>query len=140
MIQEFDVYLDKLETAKGNRRAALNNYNAMRAAYSDAFTPLFGPPTSERLKILLDICKEHPADNFALSSVFVCASLFCYNPDALYDGKIKIRLAKMIAQALGVTHSSVYIARKKVVMWLRIYPAFYNSVRRSFEEFQTKIS
>ena len=133
MQTDLEQYLSKLETAKRNRRAALSDYDAARAAYAEAFSPLSGKPTFESLFELYGLCTA--TDGFSRSNIFVTVALLCYDPEALYGGKIKLRVAKLIAQVLGVTHSSVYIARKKVSAWLNIYPTFRLAVGRVFKEY-----
>ena len=56
--------------------------------------------------------------------------------DTLFGGKLPMRLAKRIAEVLGVKHEAVYIARNKVSGWLRIYPDFLELIERLFEASQ----
>lgn len=133
---DLNNYIDSLEKAKGNRRAALNNYNAARAQYEMAFAPLGGFPDEQGLRRILALCKD--ARGFSSSNIFVCVSLLYYYPEALYDGKIPLELAKLMALVLGVTHPSIYIARNKVCAWLNLYPDFFLAVYSVFNELQQR--
>lgn len=119
-------YLQTLEEAKGNRRAALNNYNAARTEYDEAFRPIGGRPDKDALNNMYMLCST--MDGYPTSDFFICLALLFYNPEALFDGKIKIKLAKQISEVLGVTHSMVYISRKKITVWLSLYPDFFSKV------------
>lgn len=132
MMQDLNQYLEALEKAKGNRRAALNNYNAARAEYTEAFAPLGGVPTEEELRRIFSLCTS--TKGFSQTNIFVCSALLYYYPEALYGGKIPLELARLIARVLGVTHSSVYITRNKVCSWLNLYPDFFRAVYRIFDQ------
>ena len=49
-----------------------------------------------------------------------------------------MRLAKFIADVLGVKHEAVYIARNKVSAWLHMYPDFYAIVAVIFDKIDDK--
>ena len=136
MMQDLNQYLSTLEKAKGNRRAALNNYNAAQTEYSEAFTPLGGVPTEQGLKDVFRHC--HDTNGFSASNVFVCVALLYYYPEALYGGKIPLELSKLMASVLGVTHPVIYIYRNKVCTWLTLYPDFFRAVYRVFDELQSR--
>lgn len=135
-MQDLNNYLDSLEKAKGNRHAALNNYNAAKAEYAEAFSPLGGVPSREKLMAIYGLCSD--VKGFSASNIFICVALLYYYPEALYGGKIPLRVAKPIAQVLDVTHFSIYIARNKVCSWLRIYPDFFRAVYKVFEQIKDR--
>lgn len=128
-------YLSGLRKAKENRKAALDNYNEMVARYGAAFVPLEGDhPDKERIRELLSVCPEDSA--YPRSHLLVCLALLFHAPEALFGGKLPMRLAKRIAEVLGVKHEAVYIARNKVSGWLRIYPDFLELIERLFDDCQ----
>lgn len=120
-------YLAALKKAKDNRKAALDNYNEAVARYGEAFVPLEGDhPDEERVRRLLSICPSDSA--YPRSHILVCLVLLFHAPEALFGGKLPLRLGKRVAKVLGVKHESVYIARNKVSGWLRIYPDFFDLI------------
>ena len=128
-------YLAELKKAKENKKAALDNYNEAVARYGQVFVPLEGDhPDKERIRRLLSICPEDSA--YPRSHLLVCLALLFHAPEALFGGKLPMRLAKRIAEVLGVKHEAVYIARNKVSGWLRIYPDFLEFIERLFEASQ----
>ena len=132
------TYLDGLEKAKGDRRAALNSYNAARKAYDAAFRPIGGKADERALRSILDLCPNN--SGYPRSYIFVCLTLLYYSPEALLGGKIPLVLAKGIAGVLGVKPPSIYIARNKVAFWLRTYPDFFKKVSRLFDSIPDAIT
>jgi hypothetical protein len=128
---DFADYIDRLDRARINRRAAQSVYDSAKRDYEAAFRPLCGEATEESLRAILSIC---PSDSeYSRSYIHVCLSLLCYAPESLFGGKIPLALGKSIARVLGITHPSVYIARNKVASWLKIYPTFYVLIYKLFD-------
>jgi hypothetical protein len=119
-------YLAGLKKAKDSRKAAMDNYNEMNARYHEAFVPLGKHPDRGKLRRLYAECPD--GTSYPRSHILVCLALLLYAPEALFGGKLPMRLAKFIADVLGVKHEAVYIARNKVSAWLNLYPDFYTIV------------
>ena len=124
-------YLAALKKAKDDRKAALDNYNEVMARYRTTFAPMGGHSDRTRIRELYAVC---PGDgDYPRSHILVCLSLLLYAPEALFGGKLPMRLAKQVADVLGVKHESVYIARNKVASWLRVYPDFFDMMAGIYE-------
>lgn len=126
-----DDYMTGLEEATRNRKAAHESYASAVEDYKVAFTPLVCTSSDDDLRSIYADCPD--GLSFPRSHIMICASLLLFAPSALYGGKLSLQLAKRIASALGVRHSSVYIARNKLGTWLRLYPEFYQVVSSVFD-------
>ncbi len=116
-------YLAELKKAKDDKKAAFDNFNEVTARYKATFAPRGGHVDKARIRELHALCPDDA--DYPRSHILVCLVLLLYAPEALYGGKLPMRLAKPTADVLGVKHESVYIARNKVASWLRIYPDFF---------------
>ena len=133
-MRDLKTYVDSVSKAKGNLRAAQNNYKEMLEAHAEAFKPIGGAPDVEKLREMLPLCPDTGGDSS--NSIFVCVALLFYYPAALFGGKIPMDVAKAISTVLGVTYSSVYIARNKVRVWLNYYPDFFAIIYKVFDSVQ----
>jgi hypothetical protein len=123
-------YLAGLKKAKDDRREAQANLEEATRVCREAFVPLGQHPTADVIHKLHTVC---PEDNvFPGPCILVCLALLWYAPDALFGGRLPMRLARTLAAELQVKPEAVYIQRNKVAAWLRIYPEFIDLVSELF--------
>lgn len=119
--------------AKGNRAAAQSNLESAKEAYRIAFAPLREMPTIDELKELYDKC--HSNSHFSKADLFICSGLLLYNPEGLCGGSIKLQLAQMMGEVLGRAHNNIYMAKHKLVLWLNLYPQFFQAVEQIYNDY-----
>ena len=123
-------YLAGLKKAKDDKRDAQANLEEATRACREAFVPLGQHPTADVIHRLHAICPEGGV--FPRPCILVCITLLWYAPDALFSGRLPMRLARTLAAELDVKPEAVYIQRNKVAAWLRIYPDFVDLVSELF--------
>ena len=123
-------YLAELKTAKAEKRQAIENYNEAVARCREAFVPLEGDPKADDIRELYAMC---PSDApYHRSHILVALVLALYAPEALFGGRLPMRVAKAVSGAMGVKHETIYLSRNKVTAWLRLYPDFLRLVSELF--------
>ena len=127
-------YLQSLKKAKQKRADAAEYYRTVSSDYAKAFVPVGGTATTEKLSALYETCSSK--GDFSRSDFFICSALLIYSPEALFGGKIPLRLAKDIAHLIPVKYNYIYMVRKKVSLWLTIYPDFYREVFRIYDRYR----
>ena len=126
-------YLAELKKAKDDRLIALVNYEETVARYREAFVPLAKHPTADIIRRMHSLCPEDSV--YPRSCILVCLALLWYAPEALFCGKLPMKLARTLSGELGVKPEAVYIQRNKVAAWLRVYPDFVDLVSDLFASF-----
>ena len=126
-------YIASLDTAAEVRGRAKAAYEEAEASYTEAFRPAMLKVEDRVIRAFHEAC---PSDaGYPRSHILICVALLFYAPEALYGGKIPLRLAKSIARVLDVKPPSVYTARKKVASWLRLYPDFFGMIYKLYDHF-----
>lgn len=126
-------YLAGLDSATERRKRAKAVYDEAEAEYTEAFRPTRLKIEDRVIRGFLEACPED--SGYPRSHILVCLALLYYSPEALYGGKVPLRLAKSIARVLDVKPPSVYTARKKVASWLRVYPDFFGIIYKLYDTF-----
>lgn len=135
-IDNMTDYLQSLIKAKQKRAEATEYLRRVSDDFATAFEPLGGTATGDKLSELYEGCTDK--GDFSRSDFFICASLLIFSPEALFGGKIPIKLAKDVAKLIPVKYNYIYMVRKKVSLWLQIYPDFYREVFRIYDRWHTR--
>jgi len=77
-------------------------------------------PSDEVLKNVFEACES--------SDIFIGVCLLVYEPACFIGGKLRTELAKKIGKMIGVSHYAIYVRKKKIEVWLRVYGGFRKKI------------
>lgn len=124
-------YMEDLQKAKNSRKEAMDRFDEAKEQYGEAFRPLRTAPSGQDMDDLYNRCQ--PTGEYSHSDLFICIALLLYSPECLFGGKIPIKLAMLIAKTLNFRHNTIYMARKRISFWLRVYPDFQREISSIYE-------
>lgn len=124
-------YINLLEKRRSELINAERVLASVKREYDSVFRPEGVEPNIQAMRNIYDVCEGD--DDYGKLYVFACVAYLIYCPSALYGGKTRIKLTKMMGEVAGYSGIYVFNLRKKVGVWLRAYPAFFRLVADSYE-------